>query len=45
MTVEYTRNGISIAAIINGHLIQRLYQGYTEQEAMALFKQESKGAE
>ena len=42
MTVEYTRNGIFICAIVNGHLMQRLYQGHTKREAVEMFKQESK---
>lgn len=38
LNIEKNEAGILIYDIINGHLFQRYYQGYTLREAKRLFK-------
>ncbi len=42
MTIERNHAGILIYDIVNGHLFQRYYQGYTLKEAKRLFKADAR---
>ena len=48
MDISFERpitGGWRLSTIADGHLVQRLYMGYTKKEALRLFRQEIKKTE
>lgn len=45
LSIEKTFQGAwRISAMVNGYLVSEQYMGYTKREAVAMFKEQHKGA-
>ena len=45
ITKNQVTGAFEIYALINNHLLSRTYYGYTRREAVAMFREEMKGAQ